>query len=88
MWRMIKIANNISYIHKSSEGNKTWFLPLREPTIWCESVRQATCMAHPGAFRLNDSVRAKRLTPLPVRALLEADEGYSGNRKPNQGGTA
>lgn len=73
---------------RSDEGNKTWFLPLREPAIWCEPVRQSMCMAHPGAFRLNDSVRVKRLTPLPVRALLEADEGYSGNRRPNQGGTA
>jgi len=45
-------------------------------------------MAHPGAFCLNHRVRAERLTPLPVQALLEADEGDSGNRMPNQGGTA
>ena len=45
-------------------------------------------MAHPGAFRLNDVVRAKRLTPLPVSALLEANEGLQENLRPNQGGTA
>lgn len=75
-------------IYKSCEGNKTWPLPLREPAVWCEPVRQTMCMAHPGAVRLNDFVRAKRLTPLAVQALMEADEGAPDNRQPNQGGTA
>jgi len=33
-------------------------------------------------------VRTKRLTPLPVTALLEAIEDCSENRQSNQGGTA
>ena len=52
--------------------------PFQRAGGWCEPVRQSMCMAHPGAFRLNECVRVKRLTPLPVSALMEAVEGLQG----------